>query len=306
MGYQSTSQIGAVGVSANWLARMKAGISDLIKATGAVVQTADTGQINWASAVTPTAFTHPSYEIFAFNDSLQATAPIYLKLEYGWGGNISNPSVRLSVASGTNGAGTLTGVVTALQLPLSPSGTAYTNSTTAQTIHANGSAADSALLWAGWLSGTVGGGMFLVERSRDFDGTPNSDGVLVYGTQYSSAGTNYLDCLRFTPSGITQNATPKSGGMVLLPSNSLVATTATTGGNTYFMPWYTGVYGTSIGGPSKYVVGYYKSDVGAGASITLSLYGQSNTFLAGGTGFSGNHDYLNTTASGVGLCLRVS
>jgi hypothetical protein len=85
-------------------------LSDALAAVG-MVKTADTGQIDWATVVKPAAIsTYQGYEVWRFNDTLQATAPLFLKIEYGSGVSVATrPGLRLQVGKGTNGAGTLTG-----------------------------------------------------------------------------------------------------------------------------------------------------------------------------------------------------
>lgn len=86
-------------------------LSAKLQAAG-LVQTADTGQINWATATRPGSVnTAAGYEIYRFDDALQATAPLYIKLEYGTGNVADRPTIWVSVGTGTNGAGTLTGSV---------------------------------------------------------------------------------------------------------------------------------------------------------------------------------------------------
>jgi hypothetical protein len=74
-----------------------------------LVQTADTGQINATTVVRPAVGTAAGYDIWRFNDTLQATAPVYIKIEYGVGGSTSIFSLWVTVGTGSNGAGTLTG-----------------------------------------------------------------------------------------------------------------------------------------------------------------------------------------------------
>lgn len=84
--------------------------------TCGLTQTADTGQM-----AVPCATAHPAavgsvgYYIFAFNDTLQGTAPIYVKLEFGAGygtGTATDPQMWITVGTSTDGAGTIGGVVT--------------------------------------------------------------------------------------------------------------------------------------------------------------------------------------------------
>lgn len=84
-----------------WGAEMKAQLS----AVG-LVNTADTGQINWATVnFTATASTVQGYEIWRFADST-----LYIKFEYGTGSNGSGyPGLWVTVGTGSNGSGTITG-----------------------------------------------------------------------------------------------------------------------------------------------------------------------------------------------------
>jgi hypothetical protein len=74
-----------------------------------LVQTADTGQINWTTVTRPAINVAAGYEIYRFNDALQATAPIFMKIEYGTSSTATFPNIWLTVGTGSNGSGTLTG-----------------------------------------------------------------------------------------------------------------------------------------------------------------------------------------------------
>lgn len=79
-------------------------------AAAGLVQTADTGQINWATVTLPTAGNDGGYEIWKLNDSLFATAPVYFKIVYGTNSGGANiPRLRFQVGTATDGAGTLSG-----------------------------------------------------------------------------------------------------------------------------------------------------------------------------------------------------
>lgn len=86
------------------------GIAAQLAAIG-LVKTADTGQIDWSTVLRPTANNYAGYEIWRFNDSFQATAPVFIKIEYGAGSPVDRPNLRVQVSSATNGAGTPTGQV---------------------------------------------------------------------------------------------------------------------------------------------------------------------------------------------------
>lgn len=107
------------GTTANyriWVAEI---IDNLIAA--GLVQTTDAGQIDVSTATQPGAGTYPHFAMFRFNDALQATAPVFMKIEFGAGGT-TQPMIAVTVGSGTNGSGTLTGTVSARYVTSSSGG----------------------------------------------------------------------------------------------------------------------------------------------------------------------------------------
>ncbi len=78
-----------------------------------LVKTADTGQIDWATVAKPAAGNaSQGYEIWRFNDALQATAPVIIKIEFGSGAGATTPAIYITIGKATDGAGTLTGLTT--------------------------------------------------------------------------------------------------------------------------------------------------------------------------------------------------
>src|SRR3954452_19330861 len=76
-----------------------------------LVQTADTGQINWATVLRPGLNTSAGYEIWRFADALQATKPVFIRIEYGIAAVTDRMRIIARVGTATDGAGTLTGQV---------------------------------------------------------------------------------------------------------------------------------------------------------------------------------------------------
>lgn len=77
-------------------------------ATVGLVQTADTGQIDWTS-VTLSGGGVDGYEIWEFSDALQATAPVFIKIGYGNANLSFVPGVYVQIGTGSDGSGGLTG-----------------------------------------------------------------------------------------------------------------------------------------------------------------------------------------------------
>jgi|GEM_PF-1599108 len=156
-----------------------------------MVQTSDTGQAVISSLTNPSGTViSAGYEIWRFNDALQSTYPLYFKLEYGRGGATSNPVMWLTVGKGTNGAGTITGVVFPRML-LGYSGTTGWASSTAATGYASsdGGAMCAVFPFVGMTS-VVSPPCFLIERARNVDGTPRGDALAVAAS--GGAGSTYV------------------------------------------------------------------------------------------------------------------
>lgn len=148
-----------------------------------MVQTADTGQINFASIVTlPTADTNAGYGIYELNDSLSGTHPIYLKVNYSVGQS-STAEPGFQFGTGTNGAGTLTGVFGS-QRSVYNAGT--TGSSTTDSIFCK---VDGYLLIWMFKDMTVNeaqGQILVLERARNLDGSLRGDALLLYRSGYGA------------------------------------------------------------------------------------------------------------------------
>lgn len=147
-------------------------LSTVLRGCG-LVKTADTGQVaDFSAAVRPAASTAAGYEIFRFNDAMQATAPLFLKVEYGTSVTPTRPAYWVTVGRGSDGAGAITGGLLA-RTQLSRGG------------DAPGQVDTFASHGEGWLTiaanagGTADGGVpFLLDRVRDDAGVPTAEGFL--------------------------------------------------------------------------------------------------------------------------------
>ena len=157
-------------------------LSAAIQAVG-LVKTSDSGQINWET-VNPVVGQMAGYEIFRFNDALQATHPIFIKLEYG------NDSIyaafRTTVGKATDGAGNLSDILhQAASYP-----NAGLNATTNFTSYV--SSGDGSMLvfslWSQFSASYSYGLRFVIERSRDANGNATGDGTFCYRHIAQEAG----------------------------------------------------------------------------------------------------------------------
>lgn len=83
--------------------------------TAGLIKTTDTGQVDWATVTTSaTVGLSRGYEVYRFNDPLQSTAPIFIKLEFGTSASSANtPGAWVTIGTGSDGAGNITGVLMA-------------------------------------------------------------------------------------------------------------------------------------------------------------------------------------------------
>lgn len=158
------------------------GISDALAALG-FVKTSDTGQVNWATVTVPASGVYTPYEIWRFNDALQATKPIYFKIEYGSSG-ASKPGLRITVGSGSNGSGTINGNVYCTQTTLGGSASMDTSSTEFASYASGDGSSFAIMLWPGHTN-YLGLGGFTIGRSCGTDGAYNGNAVMVAGFGYT-------------------------------------------------------------------------------------------------------------------------
>ena len=161
-------------------------------AVAGLVQTADTGQINWATVTRPAASAYGGYEIWRFDDTLQGSSPVYIKIEYGSSNNQATPAIRVTISSGTNGAGTPTGLVSTA-IVCYASGLLVTNANItnfpSHVVHTAGFFALVFKMGAGVSGLTLFS--FVVQRSVNNSGIPTGESVTLLacgnGNQATSA-----------------------------------------------------------------------------------------------------------------------
>jgi hypothetical protein len=155
--------------------------------TAGLIQTADTGQINWATVTRPGINTAAGYEIYRFNDSLQGTYPIFLKIEYGTHTTTSAPAMWLTVGTGSNGSGTITGQSSTrntVNASAAPASTVTTYPT--YVCYKDGSL--GVMLKVGAVaSGPSAQAFFVVGRTVDDTGAETGDGFTVFRRQASTS-----------------------------------------------------------------------------------------------------------------------
>lgn len=243
---------------------------------GGLTATADTGQINWTTVTKPIATsTKAGYEIYRFNDTLQSTYPVYIRIDYG--SNLlasgNSPATWVTVGTGTNGAGTITGVNTGALSSYQFNGAA---SNTVAPIKSCTVAGFTFFLAGGSLLGSANGGTFAICRTCDSSGTLTSDGVLVSYSSgsavWSTSGLNFklgtVTASGFIPCAALSGSSVSTGAVVQLYKHYAVLG----------VPYYT------YGG-----VTYVATDIASGTTFTAAPWSTTHTYLAvGATGYGTN------------------
>lgn len=248
-------------------------LSGKLAAAGLVKHT-DTGQINWSTVTRPAASTAGGFEIWRFDDSLQATAPIYLKIEYGSGNNAAHPQIWLTVGTGTNGSGTLNGTVSDRN-PVAFSGAASAGNYPSYLCVAAGFVG---LLHKSGASGSsTGFAFFAVSRTHDTAGDATGNGFFVLWGAPSAAMACNSQSVRTAATAVAYTASNIYTCVPGQPAGSLV-------GADYQVYPVMGI------GPRVYVhptlATVIASEVPAGTTFSVAMVGAAaRTLLSVGSGF---------------------
>lgn len=253
------------------------GIAAQLAAMG-LVQTGDTGQINWTTvtvgAVVNTAL---GYEIWRFADSLQATAPIYIKIEYGQGSPVANPSLWFTFGTGSNGAGTLTGPIsTRRQLTW----TAYATNSLTCYFSGDTNRFGAALFCQGTgASGTIAG-YFSFERTKDSTGADTDLGLLI---AWKFAVSNSFEQLFWNRTTGTPANNPEGSWGAMFNAG----TTGKNGTQVAVYPLFHCNLGIYLN-PGMNQLSYYNVDIVAFGAVSFTIYGATHTYMPlGSTPYTG-------------------
>ena len=172
--FQSAPDISSDAAFRKWVQ----GIHDAFIACG-WVQTADTGQLDIATATVPTAQNAAAgYRMYRLDDDFQGVAPVFVKAEWGRGASASAnvPAAWFAVGQATDGAGALSSVL----FPRTATATNAQVTGVANEYPSYSSGDGSSLALAMWpMSGSSPIFFFVLERSRNASGEPTADGLLI-------------------------------------------------------------------------------------------------------------------------------
>lgn len=241
--------------------------------TGQLTQTADTGQLaNPVVAARPGTNTAAGYWILKWDDG--SSTPLYFKIEVGTAAaSASAPQIWLTVGTGSNGSGTLTGNVTsrvATCQNIAPAST-VTNYTSYLCCATGG----FSLIWKS-LSNTTNRSMafFSTVRSINDSGVVNNDGYVNYAVSGSATLTAQSVNLS---NGVVFSTT--AGTFCLVP---YLISSSVVGGNAQYFRHFAAY---PLARPLGHIVSCLNTEFSVGTSF------------AGETGSITDHTFLSTGLS---------
>lgn len=147
-------------------------------------KTADTGQIDWATVNAPgTTNTIMGYEMWASQDSLSSTFPIYIKLEYGSSAVANAVALPVTIGTKTDGSGNIYGGIFSRIFYTNPTNTTNTGENDYCWETTGGS---FVFALARNQTGSGQARVVMVERSRNASGVPTDEYVTCMFSQYTT------------------------------------------------------------------------------------------------------------------------
>lgn len=263
-------------------------VHDALVTTAGWTDTSATGEVNLSTMTAPGANnTYAGFKVYAMGDSLQATYPCYLKVEYGRGNATNYASLRLSVGTVHDGSGNLTG----------------TQALNGEVVGANATSTSALNCFASGATGRFACAMFAdnanasysfafgVERTKASDGSDNGAGLVLYHAGFQN-NVARARCV----------VIPPSGGLPPVETRWMMPFSRTGASSLYDSRVAVGLLIPFSGDALRTVlgVGYINAaDVPVySGTISATVYGVSRTFLSLGSAFVFNR-LLEPDAGGI-------
>lgn len=241
----------------------------------------DTGQINFSTVTRPTAVNiNQGFAIYKMGDSLNSTAPVTLRIDFGTGPNTDNPAATIKVALGnSDGAGGFASTVFAVTYGL----TQGTNGVgTSANIRSSGSSSAFVLHYWAYALGNSGW-YFAIERDHDSTGADTATGVNIVAGAAAPTGFHVCQFIDYVTGPWPQES--KIYGLI---TN---AASQGAGGNVGVSP--VRCPAGPFRNPMKMMALCSRGDFTAESTTTFTLYGATNTYIALRPDASANREDLN-------------
>lgn len=228
--------------------------------------------INWSTVSLPAGSSFASgSEVYRFNDSLQATAPIFLRLEYGSNTASNTSAVRVTVGKSVDGAGNLGGIL----LPATVAFGASLAAAAFENCYISGGSSWFAMSLAP--IATSRGGFFAIERSIESGGTSSANAVLVSFQVLCSQTQQhrFIDYANSTAESV-------AGGIVAIPL-SLASDRSIANGTTAPIFPAACISPSGVFWRPRVILGTARQNAGLGEVITGLIDGNSYLSLGAGS-----------------------
>lgn len=244
---------------------------EFLSKLGSLLGVAETNITPGAGSRPTDGITEQGYAVFYLNDSLHATAPIYMRFSFI--GFTIGPVIRCTVGTSTNGSGVIGG--TALS-----TSNVFINPSSGQTTdvpYPSYACAVEGFFGLGWKLGSTSDGCFIVCRTCDNDGQPTAEGSLVHWGAGSASTWARRQSFRYAAPAAAY-AIPSSiaagtlGFAPMAQTNTLVS-----GAIQIFLGWTISPRASPLFG----LCGVYPNELPVGTTFEAILVGQTTrTFVA--------------------------
>jgi len=264
-------------------ARLSNADTTLFRAWGSAVSTAlgqmltrvtQTGEINWTTVNAPVAAnTFQGFEVYRLNDSLQSTAPLFFKFEYGSGLATAIPAIRLTIGKSVDGSGSVSNVLqSAINVLYGTSAT-----TAASNCYiSNGDGSGFVFSLQPDNPGLVGG-FCCVERSRNSQGQPTADALMLSFQTYGQA--NHIN--RFIAYNLETTLAADNTGLFPCPLSLASDVGVTNGTVAQFFP-VACIASNGATWRSRMLLGAARQNASLGQPAESILYGENYIGLGSG------------------------
>jgi hypothetical protein len=273
--------------------------------TAGYIDTGDSGQLNgagnngWASVSVVPGSAVFYYEMFKTSD---AYTQFFVKVEYGNVTGTNCPSIRLSLGTGSNGSGTLTGYFTSALVCNLTNFTPPSTTTQYECNFCYGAGSMIAVMM--WRNGTGNSQqIFAIERSLDSNGNYTNGYVTLFVGGYHVSVPFVQQTLvfgvgavqLFSGSGTSQGRS----GLFTRAVPQAVVTSSTFNGSIGFdtSTPYVGKWDS----PCTVIGSAAPTDIAEGVTFTVTLYGNTRTYMPGKIGSFTSAGWGNSAGA---VCMR--
>lgn len=264
-----------------------------------LTNTTDTGQTATGSLTySATLNSVAGFRVYKFNDTLQATSPIFIKMEFGTGASSSTaPAITVTVGSSTNGAGTITGIA---GTRVSCTYGSAPNSTVSNNVSRYCYNTTQGVLGFQFKIGnqntgsafTAIGGLHIF-RSVDASGAPTSVSALILSNNLSNLGTSasgpFMQGLGYSLT-TTFPPTASTTQWATIPLNAATTLAGTNGQVFPAFQWAPTSSTPPYGITNAYALGV-NAEIPMNVTVTVTILGTTSlTYMSSGVG-CGNATY---------------